>query len=60
MDSQVIFSAHAPVEIIKPHRLGFRYSVLEARVYLAILVITQKNTAIRGIEKSLKIFRECF
>ena len=65
MCSQITVSAHAPVEITKPLRVGLRYSVLEAGVCFGFLneikgQIIQKKTAIRGIEKSLNIFWEWF
>ena len=44
MGPQIVVSAHAPLEITKPHKLGLRYAVLEARV--------------RGIKVSLSIFCE--
>ena len=35
---QIIVSVHAPVEITKPWKIGFRYAVLEAGVYLGYWV----------------------
>ena len=32
MSPQVILSVHAPVEITKPHKIGFWYEVLETGV----------------------------
>ena len=37
MSSQIIVSAHAPVEITKPHKIGLRYTVLEAGVCFGVL-----------------------
>ena len=34
MSPQIIVSAHAPVEITKRHKVGLRYTVLEAGVVL--------------------------
>ena len=34
MGPQIIVSAHAPVEITKRHKVGLRYTVLEAGVVL--------------------------
>ena len=32
MSPQVVLSVHAPVEITKPHKIGFWYAVLETGV----------------------------
>ena len=37
MDPQVIVSAHAPVEITKPHKIGLGYAILEAGVCFGVL-----------------------
>ena len=37
MDPQIIVSAHVPVEITKPLKVGMRYTVLEAGVYFGVL-----------------------
>ena len=37
MGPQIIVSAHAPVEITKPHKVRLRYAVLEAGVCFGIL-----------------------
>ena len=63
MSPQIIVSAHAPVEITKPHKIQLGYTVLEAGVCFGVLngmkgQIIQRKTAIRGIEVSLKIFCE--
>ena len=63
MSPQITVSAHAPVEITKPHRIGLGYTVLEAGVCSGVLngikcQIIQRKTAIRGIEVSLNIFCE--
>ena len=60
MSPQIIVSAHAPVEITKPHKIGLGYTVLEAGVCFEVLKgmksqIIQRETAIRGIEVSLNI-----
>ena len=60
---QVIVSAHAPVEITKPHMIELGYTVLEAGVCFGVLngmkgQIIQRKTAIQGIEVSLNIFCE--
>ena len=52
---QVIVSAHAPVEITKPHEIGLGFTVFEAGVCFGVLNgmkghIIQRKTAIRGIE----------
>ena len=54
MGPQIIVSAHAPVEITKPHKVGLRYAVLGARVCFGVLngmkdQIIQRKTVIRGI-----------
>ena len=64
MSPQIIISAHAPVEITKPHKTGLAYAVLEAGVCFGVLngmkdQIIQRKTAIRGIEVSLNIFCVC-
>ena len=61
MCHQIIVSAHAPVEITKPHKIGLGYAVLEAGVCFGVLngmkgQIIQRKTTIRGIEVSLDIF----
>ena len=61
MDPQVIVSAHAPVEITKPHKIGLGYAVLEAGVCFGVLngmkgQIIRRKTALRGIGVSLNIF----
>ena len=53
MSPQIIVSAHAPVEITKPHKIGLGHTVLEAGVYFGVLngikgQIIQRETAIRG------------
>ena len=50
------------MEIIKPHKVGLRYAVLEAGVYFGFLngMKGQIRTTIRGIEESLNIFCEWF
>ena len=63
MNPQIIVSAHAPVEIIKPHKIGLGYTVLEAGVCFGVFngmkgQIMQRKTAIRGIEVSLDIMCE--
>ena len=63
MSPQIIVSAHAPVEITKPHKIGLGYTVLEAGVCFGVLngmkgQIIQRKTAIQGIEVSLNIFCE--
>ena len=65
MSPQIIVSAHAPVEITKPHKVGSRYAVLEAGLCSGVLngikaQMIQTKTAIRGIEMSLNIFCEWF
>ena len=65
MDPQIIVSAHAPVEITKPQKVGLRYVVLEARDCSGVLngmkgQLIQRKTAIRGIEVSLNIFCKWF
>ena len=60
MGSQIIVSAHIPVEIIKPHKVGLRYTVLEAGVCFGVLngmkgQIIQRKTVIRGIEVFLYV-----
>ena len=60
---QVIVSAHAPVEITKPHKIGLGYTVLEAGVCFGVLngmkgQIIQRKTATRDIEVNLIIFYE--
>ena len=37
MSPQIIVSAHAPVEITKPHKIGLGYIVLEAGVFWGVL-----------------------
>ena len=37
MSPQIIVSAHAPVEITKPQKIGLRYTVLEAGACFAVL-----------------------
>ena len=37
MSPQIIVSARAPVEIAKPHKIGFGYTVLEAGVCYGVL-----------------------
>ena len=61
MGPQIIVSAHAPVEITKPHKVGLRYAVLGARVCFGVLngmkdQIIQRKTVIRGIEVSLSYY----
>ena len=61
MCHQIIVSAHAPVEITKPHKIGLGYPVLEAGVCFGNLngmkgQIIQRKTAIRGIKVILNIF----
>ena len=61
MGPQIVVSVHAPVEILKPHRIGLVYAVLEAGVCFGVLngmkgQIIQRKTTIRGIEVSLDIF----
>ena len=61
MDPQVIVSAHAPVEITKPHKIGLGYAVLEAGVCFGVLngmkgQIIRRKTALRGIGVGLNIF----
>ena len=56
-------SAHAPVVITKPHKVGLRYAVLEAEVCFGVSngmksQIIQRKTAVRGIEVSLNVFCE--
>ena len=63
MGPQIIVSAHAPVEIPKPHRIGLGYAVLEVGVCFGVLngmkgQIIQIKTTIRGVEVSLNIFFE--
>ena len=60
---QIIVSAHAPVEITKPHKIELGYTVLEAGVCFGVLngmkgQIIHRKTAMRGIEVSLNIFCE--
>ena len=61
MSPQIIFSAHAPVEITKPHKVRLRYTVLQTGACFAVLngmrgQIIKKKSAIWGIEVSLNIF----
>ena len=61
MCPQIIVSAHAPVEITKPHKRGLGYPVVEVGVCFGVLngmkgQIIQRKTAIRGIKVSLNIF----
>ena len=61
MGPQIVVSAHAPVEIAKPRKLGLSYAVLEAAVCFGVLIgmkdqIIQRKTAIRGIEVSLDFY----
>ena len=56
MTPQIIISAHAPVEITKPRKIGLGYTFLEAGVCFGVLngmkgQIIQRKTAIRGTEK---------
>ena len=51
MSPQIIVSAHAPVEITKPHKIGLGYTVLEAAACFGVLKrmkgqIIQRKTAI--------------
>ena len=61
MGPQIFVSAHAPIEITKPHKIGLRYAVLEAGVCSGVLngmkgQIIQRKTAIRAIEVSLNYY----
>ena len=63
MDSQIIVSVHAPVEILKPHKIGLEYAVLEAGVCFGVLngmkgQIIQRKTTILDIEVNLNLFCE--
>ena len=63
MSPKIIVSAHAPVEITKPHKIGLGYTVLEAGVCFGVSKgmkgqIIQRKTAIRGTEVSPNIFCE--
>ena len=63
MCSQIILSAHAPADIAKPHKVGLRCTVLEARVCFGILNGTKgqkRKSTIRGIEMSLNTFFDGF
>ena len=53
MGLRIIVSAHAPVEITKPHVIRLGHAVLEAEVFVEFLngkkgQIIQEKTAIRG------------
>ena len=61
MGLRIIVSAHAPVEITKPHVIRLGHAVLEAEVFVEFLngkkgQIIQEKTAIRGTEMNLNIF----
>ena len=63
MGPKIIVSAHAPVEITKPHKIGLGHAVLEAGACFGVLngmkgQIIQRKTAIRDTEKTLNIFCE--
>ena len=54
MCHQIIVSAHAPVEIAKPHKIGLGYPVFEAGVCFGVLngmkgQIIQRKTAIQVV-----------
>ena len=62
---QVIVSAHALVEITKPHKVGLRYAVVETGVCFGVLngmegQLIQRKTAIRDIEVSLNCYYYIF
>ena len=65
MCPRIIVSAHAPVEITKPYKIGSGHGVLEAeaRVFWGVLngmkgQTIQRKTAIRDTEVTLNIFCE--
>ena len=58
MGPQIIVSAHAPVDITKPYKVGFRYAVLEVGFCFGVLngmegQIIESNTRCRSVEVSL-------
>ena len=65
MSPQIIVSAHAPIEITKPCKIGLGYTVLEAGVCFGILngmkgQISQRKTAMRSVEvASIYFVRGC-
>ena len=61
MGLRIIVSAHAPVEITKPHIIRLGHAVLETGVFVTFLngkkgQIIQEKTAIWGTEMTLNIF----
>ena len=43
MGPQIIVSAHAPVEITKPYKVGLRYAVLELLLLIHLVLTKCKN-----------------
>ena len=65
MGLQIIVSAHAPIDITKPHKVGLRYVFLKVGACFMVFNRTKvqiilRKTAIKGIEVNLNYYYYCY